>query len=128
MNRFAVDYSSDMTVRVQEIVSDTAIGHENNDLLEILSSCDQHYYSAPEVGQTAKLQFTAPEPVDGMTRTVFAKVSGYYDIHHSGTFAKQDSIINRINYEPGYFVSYSLEKYIEWEKATLAECGADHLR
>jgi hypothetical protein len=123
MNSFAMDYSPEIPIRVQEIAPDSALGHQGDDIRAILASSDGIYYSAPDVGQTAELSFIVPSSNEYSARTVFIKASGYYDIHHSAVSAKQDSIINRINYEPGYFTRYAMEKYQAWYESNLTARG-----
>jgi hypothetical protein len=96
------------------------MGHDGRDIRADLNTSDGTYYTAPSTGQTAHLSFLAPEPVDGMARTVFAKVSGYYDIHHSSVAAKQDSTLRRIAEEPDYFARFALERYNAWRSENMA--------
>jgi hypothetical protein len=114
LNWFAVDYSPDRLVTAQEMTADSAIGYDGSDLRSALNSGDGIYYTAPDVGQTARLSFVVPPLATGQCRAVFAKVSGYYDIHHEEVAAKQDSILQRIREEPGYYARYALAEYGQW--------------
>jgi hypothetical protein len=114
LNWFAVDYTPDLPLAAQEIAADSAMGYDGSDLRPALNSEDGIYYTAPEVGQTARVSFASPPLGAGQCRTVFARVSGYYDIHHEEVSAKQDSILQRIREEPGYYTRYALEEYGQW--------------
>jgi hypothetical protein len=115
-NWFAISYEPDKPLTAQELSADTAISHDGKDIRARLQAEDQRYYSTPEVGQRAALVFTAPPLAEGLTRTVFAKASGYYSIHHAEVVARNDSILARIRNEPGYFARYALEQFQEWRE------------
>jgi hypothetical protein len=119
MNWLAVDYSPEAPVSVREIAADSAVGHDGNDLRAALDSVDGIYYTAPDVGQTARLSFLVPPVAAGETRTVFAKVSGYYDIHHPEVGARQDSLLRRIWEEPGFYARFARDEYGRWRAGSL---------
>ncbi len=114
INWLAIDNSPDAPVTVHEISASSAVGHGRRDIRDALRTTDGVYYTAPETGQTARLTFAVPDLADGMARTVFARVSGYYDIHHATLAAKQDSVLRRVTEEPNYFARLSLERFQTW--------------
>ncbi|MFC1563615.1 hypothetical protein ACFL6G_01705 [candidate division KSB1 bacterium] len=114
INSLALDYSQDIPVEINEISAKTMVGHSGADLRDILESTDGSYYITPEIGQTAELTFPVPELKQGYERTVFAKVSGYYDIHFDATNPPDIVQLLKILSEPGYFVRYALKDYHKW--------------
>jgi hypothetical protein len=114
LNSFAVDYSPSLPLDVREIAATSAAGHDNTDLRAILDSTDHRYYSMPEVGQTAVFVFPVPPKKQDLSRTVFAKVSGYYDIHLASVGPPQYDQRARIAFEPDYFTKFSLKEYFKW--------------
>ncbi len=125
LNSFGVDYSTDEPVDLREVSAVRAVGHDGADLLGTLDSTDGKYYVAPEKGQAATLVFRVPPAEPGSERAVFAKVSGYYDIRMKAEGPAQREVLNRIAFEPGYPVKFSLEEFSKW-KAELAKSNPPH--
>ncbi len=120
INSFAVDYSEDRHLEFQELSASSIISHEGKDIRGALESTDGDYYVMPEEEQIAYLTFPVPETSRGLSRTVFARVTGYYDIHLETSGPPQYDIIQRIAFEPGYVVRLALREYQKWR--------AEHLR
>jgi hypothetical protein len=120
LNSFAVDYSHDVPFEFQEISASSMAAHDEADLRDVLAATDGNYYVMPEVGQRAELTFPVPPSKPGLKRTVFAKVSGYYDMHLDASGPCQTDIIDRISIEPGYVVKFALEEYLKWRQQQLA--------
>jgi hypothetical protein len=116
MNSFAIDYSTDVPYEFQELSAISMTGEKGEDLRAVLDSTDHVYYSQPQIGDAAELIFTAPPIRPNMQRTVFAKASGYYDIHLNASGPMQNDQRMKIAYEPGYFVKYSLQEYWRWRE------------
>ena len=115
LNSFAIDYSEEATPEYLEIAGSSMIGHDGADLGALLRATDKRYYVMPETGQKATLVFPAPPVKAGCVRTLFAKVSGYYDIRAKAEGAPMAEILERIANEPGYPVSFALEEYAKWK-------------
>jgi hypothetical protein len=121
LNSFAVDYSRDVALELQEISATSMIGHDGADLRATLGASDGDYYVMPEVGQVAHLTFSVPPRQPGLERTIFAKVSGYYDMHLDTSGQYQSDTIDRIAFEPGYVVRFALQEYFKWRSEQLAK-------
>jgi hypothetical protein len=112
---FAVDYSDDAPFRLQEVSATSALSDAGEDVTSLLSAQDGAYHVMPEVGQGAVLAFPAALGADDSERTVFAKVSGYYDIHLNSSGPARSDILARVLREPGEVVAYSLREYHDWQ-------------
>jgi len=116
INYLSMDFTENAPVTFEEIKAMEAQDHENRDVREILSQVDNNYHVMPNIGDHAKLTYTAPPSTPGMARSVILKATGYYDIHLNSTGACQQELLHRILTEPGFSIKYSLEKYFQWEK------------
>jgi hypothetical protein len=110
-NSFAIDYSEDIPVEIQEASPKAMTSHNGADICDVLECADNSYYIMPETGQEALLVFSAPELQTDMKRTVFAKVSGYYDLKIDTDEPPQYEKISRILSEPDYAVIFSNNEY-----------------
>jgi len=119
LNSFAIDYSGGPKPEYQEIAGTKMIGHDGADLLGILSSTDQKFYVMPETGEIATLVFPAPPSKPGYERTVFAKVSGYYDVRAKAEGPVQTDVLSRITFEPGFATGFALQEFMKWKSEAL---------
>jgi hypothetical protein len=110
-NLFAIDYSEDLPVRIQEVSATKATAHNGRDVCDKLELTDNEYYVMPETGQQALLVFPVPELRPDLERTVFAKVSGYYDLKIETDEPPQYSQIYRLLTDPDYAVTFSNSEY-----------------
>jgi hypothetical protein len=121
INSIGIDYSQDVPLKIQEISAKSVVADDGTDLLAILRSTDGDYYTMPELEQYANLTFKVPPRGSELKRTIFAKVSGYYDMHLNASGSPQSEILNKISYEPGYIVKFTLQEYYKWRKEQLAK-------
>ena len=121
INCLAVDYSVDCPVRATEIQAQSGVDSSGQDILSFLAETDGRYLAMPNIGDWAELNFKAPAPIQSLTRSVFLKASGYYDIHlHSEGPCRMD-ILSRLLTEPGFAVRYSLGEYKKWQAEIFAQ-------
>ncbi|MDH4211941.1 MAG: hypothetical protein OEV79_10900 [candidate division WOR-3 bacterium] len=111
-NMFSIEYSEDLPIQVQEVSATEATAHDGRDVRDKLESTDAEYYVMPETGQQAYLVFPAPELRPDLKRTIYAKVSGYYDLKIETEEPPQYAEIYRILTEPDYGVTFSNEEYL----------------
>jgi hypothetical protein len=126
LNWFGIDYSDNDPVEFKEIGATKATGYDGADLLGTLDSTDGGYYVAPEKGQTATLVFQVPTGEPSRERAIFAKVSGYYDMHMKAAGPAKRETLNRIAFEPGYPARFALEEFMKW-KAELAQSNSQQM-
>ena len=112
-NLFAVDYSSDFPIQIHELSATTATAHDGADICDELNCSDSDYYMMSDVGQQALLVFSAPELKSETDRTIFAKVSGYYDLKVKTDAPPQYEKIYRMLTDPNYAVIFSNNEYLE---------------
>lgn len=118
LNSFNMDYSSEPTPTVREFGAQSAVGDNGADLRSNLDSTDGRYYVCSRTGQKAFLVFSVPDQAPGTARTIFAKVSGYYDLHLTAKGSPKSDILQRIAYEPGFPVRFAIEEYHKWQSET----------
>jgi len=121
LNSLAMDYSPEVPFEMQEISASTMVGHDGRDLCAVLDSIDKNYYVMPEVGQHAVFTFPVPESTSGNERVVFAKVSGYYEMHLNARGPFRYDKIKRILSEPDYVVKFSLEEFHKWHNEMITK-------
>ena len=78
----------------------------------------------PETGQRAYLKFPVPDFKPNYKRSVFAKVSGYYDIHMDKSGEPQNELIRKIAFEPEFPVKYSISEYKKWITELIKETAS----
>ncbi len=86
------------------------------DIGELMLSTDDSYLVMPHIGDTAEFVFLAPAPRADQERSIFAKASGYYDIHLQATGEPRWDILNRFGSEPGFTIQYALKEYLKWRQ------------
>jgi hypothetical protein len=115
INFLAVDYGEDLPVEMQELSAVRAVDFSGHDVREILAATDNLYQVMPNAGNWAELEFPAPPERPGMTRTVFAKASGYYDIHLNRQGPPRQEILDKLRDEPGYAVQFGYTEFLKWK-------------
>jgi hypothetical protein len=101
---------------VSEILPRSAGGKEDSDVLAVLCEDDDRYLDFPTTNDAVELEFVAPPRRAGFARTVFAKTSGWYEIHLH-TPDDPDSVgIARVTSEPGYAVRRAMQEFAEYQK------------
>lgn len=120
LNRFAVDYTSDVGIEVTTVAAESAVSDDGRDLSLELASTDGRYFVMEDIGRSASLTFAAPAPAPECARTVFARVSGYYKMHIDACGAPQTDLLERLEFEPGYAVRFALAKHSEWRDSMIA--------
>jgi len=80
IDRLAVDFSEDETVRVTEIAAVSASDASGRNIGAELEADDNSFFVIPKGSRPATLEFAVPPEAPGMARAVFLKARGYYDI------------------------------------------------
>jgi hypothetical protein len=109
-----MDYSDDVPIHVQEIAATSITDWDGNDVRILLKSTDSEYFVMPETGQKAHLVFHSPPHTADMKRTVYAKVSGYYDMHLRAKGPVLSDKINEIESSSESIIQYAIEQYQQW--------------
>jgi hypothetical protein len=115
INRVAVDYSDDLTVVGTEIAAAEASDHQGRDIREALSLTDGRYFAMPRTGDWAEISFIAPPRKAGGERSIFARVSGYYDIHLKAQGEPQTELLENFRTKPGSVIQYACREYQKWK-------------
>jgi len=123
MNWVAVDYSAEQNFTLHEINALSMSDDPEMDKLNALGEIDGEYYEMSEFGQWAELEFPVPEEDPNLSRTVYAMVSGYYDIHLDPDAEFRPELIARILTEPEYLYRFAAAECNRWIAEQLYRTG-----
>jgi hypothetical protein len=115
INHLAVDYSADVPVRTIELEPAQAVDSRGRDIRDELARADDVSYDAPSKGDSADVTFMVPTQAPETARSLFCKVSGYYDIHMEATGKPRLDILGKFRTEPGAAARYALREYLKWK-------------
>ena len=80
IDRLALDFSVDVPIRVNELAAVSARDGAGRDVGEELASDDNAYFVIPKDSGPATMEFAVPPGSSGMSRSIFIKARGYYDV------------------------------------------------
>ena len=99
-------------VDIQHLKAHTVLSSDGINYTEALQTDDDNYLIQEKVGSLAELHFKATPPKEGMTQSVFLHTKGYYELIRE--FEGNPDIFGLMKFQtPGYFMTYSKEKYLE---------------
>lgn len=122
LNSFAVDYASNVRVRVDTVAPVRAHDSYGRDVLPHLRTADDVYHDMPRTGDWAEVVFPAPPQADGVTRTVLLHSRGYYRLHLDEGGEPNRALVNEILQVPGTAARFAADRYRE-HRATRAGTG-----
>jgi hypothetical protein len=70
----------------------------------------------PNTGDYAEVIYQAPNPREGLARSLILKATGYYDIHLEATGLRQDETLRKMN-EPGYSIQLAMREFLKAREA-----------
>ena len=103
--------------RIETLQPRTAIDDRGSDVLATLLADDANTLDFPAKGNHAFVSFDAPPARVGRSRTVFAQVRGWYELHVDGTRPADLATLVALR-EPGAIVQHSLALYEAARKST----------
>jgi len=104
-----------MEIALPELVS--ATDQDGRDVRNLIRSVDDETLDFPTNRERAELVFQAPPPADHLTRTVFARTTGWYDIHLYPEGPPEEENLVALTFEPGYIVHRAMQDFADY-KAT----------
>ncbi len=107
---------AEVPATVREATTATAVDDQGNDILGVLASEDGIYFDQPTGDEWAELTFTAPEPLVGLDRTIFAVTSGWYGIHLYSDGPPDTLGLQRLTFESGYAVRRAMSEFREFQE------------
>ena len=110
LNSLAVDYGDPTPVRATELETTTERDARGRALRALLSGDDDRALVLSERGDFVDLAYPVPAPTDG-ERTVFLKITGYYEVHLRGVGEPDHATLRRVLEEPGYTLRFAFERY-----------------
>ena len=117
LNSFAVDYSADRPVTVQNIAPASAQDSQGKNVLPELVAVDDRYLAMPNVGDSDDLTFRVPPRRAGTDRAVFLHSRGYYKLHVSGTGDPDTKTLTAIENVPGTAARFAATQFGQWQIA-----------
>jgi len=124
INSIAVDYGDEIALELEELAPSRAVDNSGGEVREALLATDDIHQVMPQTGNWAEVEFLAPPEKPGLERTVFAKVSGYYDIHLGAQGPPRRDILERFLSEPGYAVRFGYTEYLKWKDELVSRRSA----
>ena len=105
-----MDFSSQINVYQKEVPVSNAISHDAKDLTKLLQSSDNKYFTMPQIGNYAIMNFAIPEPHQNCDRTVFLHSRGHYEVIRKPTGKPNVQYLESFR-QPGMMGQYSRELY-----------------
>jgi hypothetical protein len=106
----SLDFSDNIPVKVQHLISTSAIDKKGIDVSESIAASDDKYLIQPEIGNAVTIKYRATEPATEDKQSVFLHSRGYYEYIRNYTnwpdFAYLKSFKNK-----GAFTRFSKEQY-----------------
>jgi len=122
INFLGVDYSdTEYPIHITELTAENAVDHEGHDVRAELAATDGNYLTMPTIGERTEIAYLAPSKKPGMARSLFAKASGYYDIHLDKEGFPNSDLIARLGTVPGTVATFAIEEYLEWRESLMAD-------
>ncbi len=110
-----VSYDEPSIMNPVRIGANFAEDQRGSSLLGSLSTVDSTYYAMPEVGDWARVNFSAAPPKEGLVRSVYLETSGYYKLHLSKDKPDQFARLYSIGMSPGQIVKTAMEEFRAWQ-------------
>jgi hypothetical protein len=111
LNWIAIDYGDSQAKDIKEVKAIYAKDTNGKDISESIQGKDKKYYTMSRIDDEAVLMFNAPPLKQDLKRSLFAKMTGYYELHIKGTKSVKTDILDRMVNEPGFIVKYLLMEY-----------------
>lgn len=113
----SVIYESSVNAKITELPLSYAKNEKGLDLRDFMFTIDGKYYSMPDTTCSAYLEFDVPAQSDNMSRSLYLKTTGYYDIHLKKDKPEQTELIEKIYDTPGLILKLSINEYIKMIKS-----------
>jgi hypothetical protein len=112
LDQFAVDYSSDCSIKTVQLSAYSAINEKDTDISNLIAESDSAYYVTIN-GEGANIIFKVPPKVPRLSRTVIAKTKGFYNQWALQDEKPQPKLVDRILSEPLYSSKYLIPLWLK---------------
>jgi hypothetical protein len=99
-----------------ELAPRSASGKEGTAVLAALRADDDQYLDFPRTSDEAEVVFDAPPENGDLSRTVFARTRGWYEIHLHDLGEPDAPGLVRLSAEPGYAVRRAMREFADYER------------
>ncbi len=113
-------YESKVNAKITELPLSYAKNEKGLDIRNSMFTMDGNYYSMPDTISSAYLEFEVPAKADNMSRSLYLKTTGYYDIHLKKDKPEQTELIKKIYDTNGLILKLTMKEYIEKIKSLSA--------
>jgi len=110
IDHLGLDFSEDVPLRVVELPPASAKDSGGRDVRDDLAARDGLYYDLPEAGHYSEIEFAAPPLDPALSRSLFIKTTGYYDIHINAVGEPKKDVLATIDI-PGESLRYLLRQH-----------------
>jgi len=110
IDHLGLDFSEDVPLRVVELPPASAKDSGGWDVRDDLAARDGLYYDLPEAGHYSEIEFAAPPLDPALSRSLFIKTTGYYDIHINAVGEPKKDVLATIDI-PGESLRYLLRQH-----------------
>ncbi len=117
-NAFQLAWGESPT-QVQALQARVARDETGRDVRAQLAADDGWTLDQPQAPNVTQLTFRAPPVPAGLTRTVFARTHGWYEVHLHDAHPPDVAALKRLQTEPGYAVRRALQAYAEFRRTGL---------
>jgi hypothetical protein len=110
IDRLGLDFSEDVPITVVELPPATATDSGGRDVRDDLAARDGRYYDLPAAGRYAEIEFVAPPLDPALSRSLFIKATGYYDVRVDAGGEPRRDVLATIDV-PGESLRYLLRRH-----------------
>lgn len=110
IDHIGLDFSEDVAVSAVELTPAAARDSGGRDIRDELAARDGRYYDLPEAGDYAAIEFAVPPLDPSLSRDLFIKATGYYDLHLNAAGAPKEDVLVTLE-APGESLRYLLRRH-----------------
>lgn len=120
LDKAVIDFSEQIPLQVERLKPATVTSSDKKDYLKTLSASDGIRMAQPNIGDMVEITYEAPARISAHKNcAVFLHTKGYYEPIRDYDGLPQISELQKFK-EPGYFMKYSLDEFLNSMEIELA--------